>query len=620
MNAVLEAARGRWRRLSVMALAVVGIGLVEPAGNASRAAEPRHGLAIVGAPALPENFDHLPYADPDAPKGGKLRLGMLGAFEGLNRFNVNYVRSPLFLLGAVYETLMTRSEDEQKTYYGLVARSVEMDDTRRRVTFHLDPRAHFSDGVPITSADVLFTFELLRKKGALRLRETFGRVRAAEIVDAHTILFDLTGTDDRELPLQLAALPVLPEHATDVEHFADASLAPPVASGPYLVADVRPGQRLVLRRDPNYWGKDLPVRRGLFNFDEIVVDYYRDGGALFEAFKGGLVDFREEMSAGRWANGYDLRIVEDGRVVKEAITPPRPVGIEGFLFNLRKEAFRDVRVREAIGMMFDFEWINANYYSNLYRRTNSYFDESEFSSSGRAASAAEMRLLARFSNVVRADVMAGEWRPPIHDGTARDRELSRRAQALLQAAGYARADTGLVKDGAPLQFEILISSRDEERIALSFSASLAKIGVDARVRLVDYVQFVRRRQQFDYDMVIARWLSAVPPGGEQRVHWSEIAMEAAGDFAGPASSAVSVMIDSLLAASTRDELITAARALDRVLLSGFYFVPLYHASEIWIAHDARLKHPERTPRYPILPYDLLLDNWWFEKRKPSKSD
>lgn len=611
MNAVFEAARGQWRRLSVVALAVVGIGL---AGNASRAAEPRHGLAIVGA-ASPENFDHLPYADPDAPKGGKLRLGMLGAFDGLNRFNVNYVRSPLFLLGAVYETLMTRSEDEQKTYYGLVARSFEMDDARRRVTFHLDPRAHFSDGVPITSADVLFTFDLLKAKGAPRSRETFGLVKAAEIVDAHTILFDLTGTNDRELPLQLAALPVLPEHATDVEHFADASFAPPVASGPYLVADVRPGRRLVLRRDPSYWGKDLPVRRGLFNFDEIDVEYYRDADALFEAFKSGLVDFREETSAGRWASAYDFPSIEDGRVVKETIKPPRPVGIEGFLFNLRNEAFRDVRVREAIGMMLDFEWIDANYYSGLYRRTRSYFDESEFSSSGRPASAAEKRLLAQFPNVVREDVLEGRWRPPTHDGTARDRELSRHAQTLLQAAGYTLGGSGLVKDDAPLRFEILVGNRDEERLALSFSASLKKIGVDARVQLVDYVQFVRRRQQFDYDMLVARWLSVAAPGGEQRVHWSEIAMEAAGDFAGPASPAVSALIDSLLAAESQDDLIAAARALDRVLLSGFYFVPLYHASEIWTAHDARLRHPEKTPRYPMLPYDILLDNWWCEKRK-----
>ena len=574
---------------------------------------PTHGLAIVGAPALAAGFHHLPYVDPNAPKGGKLRLGMLGSFEGLNRFNDKYVRSPYFLIGAVYETLMIRSEDEPKTYYGLVAHSLEIDDARRHVTFHLDPRAHFSDGAPITSADVLFTVNLLEKKGAPPLREIFDLVKAVDAPDALTIRFDLSGANDRELPLLLAALPVLPKHATDVERFAEATYAPPVASGPYIVSEVKPGERIVLRRDPRYWGKDLPVRRGLFNFDEIDVDYYRDGDALFEAFKGGHVDYREETNAGHWTAAYDFPALTDGRVVKDVIKPTHPVGIEGFLFNLRKEMFRDVRVREAIAMMFDFEWINANYYSGRYGRTKSYFDESAFSSSGRPASDAEKRLLARFPNVVRADVMAGRWLPPTHDGTARDRQLARHAQSLLIEAGYRLTQSGLVKDGAPLHFEILVRTRDEERLALIFSKSLKRIGVDARVRSPGHVQFVRRRQQFDYDVVIARWRSVAIPGSEQRVHWSEIAMEASGGFAGAAAPAVAATIDAILAAGSKEELTTAARALDRILLSGFYIVPLYHATETWTAHVAELKRPTSNPRFPMLPFGALLDNWWFDK-------
>ncbi len=246
-----------------------------------------HALAMVGEPALPADFDHLPYADPNAPKGGRLRLGMLGTFENLNRFNIKFLRAPLFLQGAVYESLMTRSEDEEKTYYGLIAKSVDIDDARAHVVFHLDPRARFSDGAPITAADVAFTFALLKEKGLPQRRADYSRVKSIDTPDLQTVQFDLTGANDRELPLQLAAMPVLPKHATDVERFAEATLAPPIASGPYLVTEVKPGQRLVLRRDPHYWGNDLPVRRGLYNFDEVDVDYYRDAGALFEAFKAG---------------------------------------------------------------------------------------------------------------------------------------------------------------------------------------------------------------------------------------------------------------------------------------------------------------------------------------------
>jgi peptide/nickel transport system substrate-binding protein len=534
-----------------------------------------HGLSMVGAPALPQNFDHLPYADPNAPKGGRLRLGLLGTFENLNRFNAKFLRAPLFLVGAVYESLMIRSEDEPKTYYGLIAQSVDIDDAREHVTFHLDPRAHFSDGVPITSADVQFTFDLLKEKGVPQRRSDFGLVKSLEAIDAHTVRFDLSGADDRELPLVLAAMPVLPKHATDAAHFTEASLAAPTASGPYVVVEVRTGERLVLRRDPNYWGKDIPIRRGLYNFDEIDVDYYKDAGALFEAFKAGLVDFREENSANQWANGYDFPALADGRVVKETLKPGRPVGIEGFVFNLRREMFRDVRVREAIGMMLDFEWINANLYSNLYTRTKSYFDESEYSSSGRPASAAERAVLARFPGVVREDILEGRWLPPAHDGSGRDRDIARRAQALLTEAGYKSIDGALAKDGVPLRFEITVRNRDEERLALNFSASLAKIGVDAQVRSQEETLYNRRRQKFDFDIIVGQWLTVAAPGGEQRGRWGAgtAARESSVNLSGASSEAADAMIDALVAARSESDLVAAARALDRVLLSGFFLCP-----------------------------------------------
>ncbi len=575
-----------------------------------------HGLASVGAPALPATFDHLPYANPNAPKGGRLRLGLLGAFENLNRFNVKFLRAPLFLVGAVYESLMVRSEDEPKTYYGLIAQAIDVDDTREHVTFHLDPRAHFSDGVPITSADVLFTFGLLKEKGIPQRRADFALVKSFDAPDAHTVRFDLSGADDRELPLLLAAMPVLPKHATDVERFAEASLAPPLASGPYVVAEVKAGERLILRRNPNYWGKDIPTRRGLYNFDEVDVDYYKDAGSLFEAFKAGLVDFREENSANRWANGYDFPALREGRVLKEGLNPTRPVGMEGFVFNLRKEVFRDARVREAIAMLLDFEWINANLYSNLYTRTKSYFDESEYSSSGRPASADERALLARFPGVVREDIVEGRWFPPVHDGSGRDREIARRAQTLLAEAGYKSIDGGLAKDGAPLRFEIMVRDRDEERLALNFSACLAKIGVDGQVRSQEETQYNHRRQKFDFDMIVGQWLTVAAPGGEQRAKWGvgTATRESSVNLSGASSAAADAMIDAVVGARSEDELVTAARALDRVLLSGFYFIPLYHATELWIAHSTKLERPSRTPRHQMYPFGMILESWWLRER------
>ncbi len=600
----------------MIALLAASLSIVPGGAQSARSQTTSHGLSIVGAAALPENFDHLPYANPNAPKGGRLRLGSLGAFENLNRFNVKFLRAPLFLLGAVYESLMVRSEDEPKAYYGLIAQSVDLDDALEHLTFHLDPRAHFSDGVPITSADILFTFEILREKGVPQRRNDYSLVKSVEAPDAHTVRFDLFGAADRELPLLLAAMPVLPKHATDVAHFAEASLTPPTASGPYLVAEVKAGERLVLRRDPNYWGKDIPTRRGLFNFDEVDVDYYKDANALFEAFKAGLVDFREETSASRWASGYDFPALAEGRVVKVSLKPARPVGMEGFVFNLRKEIFRDERAREAIAMMLDFEWINANFNSNLYTRTKSYFDESEYSAYGRPASMLEYRLLSRFPGVVREDIMEGCWSPPAHDGSGHDRDIARRAQALLADAGYKLKDGKLVKDGAPLAFEMMVRSRDEERLALNFASSLANIGVDARVRSEEETQYNHRRQRFDFDMIIGQWLAVASPGSEQRAEWGAGSTTRAGsvNLSGLSSPAADGMIDALVGARSEEDLVSAARALDRVLLSGFYFAPLYHQTEIWTAHTSKLAHPAYNPRHPMYPFGMMLENWWFKEQ------
>ncbi|HXY59093.1 MAG TPA: extracellular solute-binding protein [Methylocystis sp.] len=602
------------RRVSTLLLSAA---LLFPwAALAQGAPEPATGLAMHGPPQLPAKFDHFPYADPAAKKGGRLRVGLPGTFDSLNPFNVKSGSTSQGLIGNVFQTLMVRSQDEAFAFYGLVAQSVDLDPEREHLTFHLDPRAHFSDGAPITSADVLFSFDLLKTKGRPQHRVAYGLVRSIDAPDAHTVRYDLTGAGNRELPLLLALMPVLPKHATDTERFQDASLALPVASGPYVVAEIDPGARVLLKRDPNYWGRDLPSQRGLFNFDEIDIEYFRDGNTLFEAFKSGLVDYREETSSTRWANGYDFPAVRDGRIVKEEIHNDSPKGMEGFAFNLRRKLFQDARLREALGMMFDFEWINANLYAGLYARTKSFFDASELASTGRPASKEERALLAPFPGAVREDVMEGRWTPPTSDGGGRDRAMARRALDLLTSAGYRLEDGTLLKDEEPVEFEITVKDRAEERLATIYAASLKRVGVGARVRLVDEVQYQRRRQKFDFDMMPGQWVASASPGTEQRTRWGSLGAMQEGSYnlCGVSSPAVDAIIDALLAARTRDELVTAARALDRTLISGFYIVPFFHAPNSWIAHSASLRRPEHLPRYATPIFGPTLDSWWKEER------
>ncbi len=585
-------------------------------------AEPSHGIAVHGAPALPPDFDHFPYADPAAKKGGRLRVGLAGTFDSLNSFNLKSGSAAQGLVGNVYQSLMARSQDEPFTLYGLIAQSVETDPARSFVTFHLNRQAHFSDGAPLTSADVLFSFNLLKEKGRPQQRIAYGLVKRAEAPDPQTVRFDLTGANDRELPLILAIMPVLPQHATDVAHFQEATLAKPIGSGPYVVEEAKAGERLVLRRDPNYWGKDLPSQRGFFNFDEIDVDYYRDGNSLFEAFKAGLLDYRDETSTTRWASGYDFPAARDGRVMTEALKNDSPKGMEGFAFNTRRDLFKDMRLREALGMMFDFEWINANLYAGLYTRTKSFFDESDLSSTGRPASAKERALLAPFPGAVREDVLEGRWRPPVNDGTGRDREMAKRALALLAEAGYQLNDGALTKDGVAVAFEIMVKDRNQERLALNYATSLKRIGVEARVRLVDEVQYQRRRQKFDFDMMIGQWLASASPGNEQRMRWgsASAAQEASFNLTGASSAAIDSLIAAMVAARSEEDFISAVRTYDRVLLSGFYIVPLYHASQAWNAHAATLKRPARLPRYAQPMFGPTLETWWKEEpAAPSES-
>jgi peptide/nickel transport system substrate-binding protein len=578
-------------------------------GAAAQGALPlRHGIAMHGEPALAPGFEHLPYANPQAPKGGRITLALQGTFDSLN---------PLIVLGVapdvvpryVLQPLMMRSADEPFTIYGLLARGVEMPEDRSFITFHLDPRARFSDGHPLTTEDVRFSFEMLKKNGKPFHRSSFGQVKAVEILDPHRIRFDLSGSNDRELPLLIGMMTVFPAHATNPETFDKTSLTPPVGSGPYVLSEVKPGERVVLTRRKDYWGEDLPIIRGLFNFDEIRYDFYRDANTLFEAFKAGLYEFRVEGDPGQWATGYDIPAVRSGRIVRETMATRLPKGMNGFVLNTRKPLFSDVRVREALSYLFDFDWVNRNLYFGQLTRSNSYFSGSDLASAGRPADARERVLLEEFRTPVRDDILEGRWQPPANDGSGRDRDMARRALTLLADAGWGLEGDILRKNetGEPFTFEMLVNSRSQERLALNFSQSLSRVGIQARVRLVDDVQYWRRLAQFDFDMVQWLWPASLSPGNEQRNRWGSAAAQRSGshNHAGVASPAIDRLIDALLEAKSREDFVSAVRALDRTLLSGFYVVPLFYLKDQWLAYSSDISRPDTMPLM-----GTNIDTWW----------
>ena len=567
-----------------------------------------------GAPALPEGFTRLPYADPAAPKGDRLVQGVLGTFDSLNPLIVKGIAPPS-IRGYVIESLMARGYDEPFTLYGLIARAIETDAQRSYVTFHLDPAAKFSDGKPVTAEDIIFSWQLLRDKGRPNHRTYYAKVAKAEALGEQAVRFDLSGSDDRELALILGLMPVLAKHAVKPETFEETSFQAPLGTGPYIVGEVDPGKSVTLKRNPDYWGRDLAINRGLWNFDEVRFDYYREANTHLEAFKRGLYDLRNEHDPGRWQTAYDFAAVRDGRVLKEALPTGVPKASSYFVFNTRRAVFSDIRVREAILLLFDFEWINHGYFFDLYRRSASYFDDSELSSHRRPAEQREKALLAPFTEAVRADVLDGTWSPPVSDGSGRDRVTLKRALDLFAAAGYELRGTALVerKSGRPLTFEILVTARDEERLALLFSQSLKRAGIAAHVRMVDAVQYEGRRLSYDFDMIQNRWDQSLSPGNEQAFYWGSAAADQPGtrNYMGVKSPAVDAMIAALLKAEDRGDFVAAVRALDRVLISGFYVIPLFYLPAQWVARWTTVGRPATTSLYGYLP-----ETWWREPKAP----
>jgi peptide/nickel transport system substrate-binding protein len=590
----------------IKALGVVVLGTALAAMAAT--AEPRHAIAMHGEPALPEGFSAFRYVNPDAPKGGRLVRGILGTFDSLNPLIVKGLAPPE-LRGAVFESLMARGYDEPFTLYGLLARTVDTDADRTYVTFDIDPRATFADRKPVTAADVIFSWELLRDHGRPNYRAYYVKVATATALGERTVRFDFAAGGDRELPLILGLMPILPRHAIDPARFEETSLTPPVGSGPYKVTVVDPGRSLTLRRNPDYWGRDLAVNRGFWNFDELRFDFYRDANSHLEAFKKGLYDVRDETDPGRWETAYDFPAVRDGRVVRESFSSGMPKPMMALVFNTRRPIFADIRVREALTLLLDFEWLNKNFFYGLYQRTASFFEGSELSARGRPADAAERALLAPFPDAVRADVLDGTYAPPSTDGSGRDRESLGRALGLLHKAGYDLAGTVLRNraTGQAFSFEIMAMSKDQERLALAYAQGLRRAGIEARIRMVDAVQYDQRRINFDFDMLQNRWDQSLSPGNEQAFYWGSAAAGEPGsrNYMGMRSPAADAMIVALLRARERGEFVAAVRALDRVLMSGTYVIPLFHLPAQWVARWSYVRHPEVTSLSGYLP-----DTWW----------
>ena len=557
---------------------------------------PQHGIAMHGEPALPADFKNLPYANPDAPQGGILRQAVTGTFDSLSPFIVKGTPATL-VRTYVFESLMGRNSDEAFSLYGLLAESIDVSDDRQTFTFRIRPEAKFSDGTPVTAFDVVFSMETLRDKGRPNFKNSYSKVTKVETPDDHTVTFH-QDVGDRELPLIIGVMPIVPKHAWEGKAFDETSLDPIIGSGPYVISEVKAGESITYKKNPDYWGKALAITRGLWNFDTVRFDYYRDANAAFEAFKKGDADVRTEGDPVRWSTGYDFPAVKEGKVTLEKVVQRSPAPASGFAFNTRRKIFEDARVREALILAFDFEWANANLFSNLYQRTYGYYGGSELSSQGKAIDEAEKAVLGAAAANLRGDFQDGSYALPVSDGSGHDRKQLKKAVDLLAAAGWTVKDDALVNAaGEHFAFTISIQNKDQEKIALHYQRTLQQIGIKADVRIVDPAQFSSLQKTYDYDMIPATWFNSLSPGNEQKFYFGSDGKitEGTRNYPGIADPAVDAAIAALLTAKGHEEFSVAVRALDRLLVSGFYIIPFYDAGGQWVARWNTIGRPEKQP-------------------------
>jgi peptide/nickel transport system substrate-binding protein len=556
-------------------------------------AAPRHGIAMQGEPALPPDFKSLPYVNPDAPQGGTLRQTATGTFDTLNPFIIKG-NAATGIRTYVFESLLGRNWDEPFSLYGLLAESIDVSDDRQSVTFKLRPEARFSDGSPVTSEDVKFSMETLREKGRPNFKNNYGKVISIETPDAQTITFK-QNAGDRELPLIIGVMPVLSKKSWDGRDFDETTLSPVIGSGPYMIDVVKQDETITYKKNPDYWGKNLAIARGLWNFDVVRLDYFRDANAAFEAFKKGEADVRIESDPTRWAKGYDFPAVTDGKVVKEFVEQRSPAPAAGFAFNTRRKIFEDVRVREALVMAFDFEWANANLFDNVYKRIHGYYSGSALSSKAKPADAAEKRLVG---NELRADHIDGSYAIPVSDGSGKDRKLLRQAVGLLGEAGWSIKNGKLVdKEGKPFSFALTMGNAEYEPIALHYQRTLQLIGIDMQIRMVDAAQFTALQKTYDYDMLPVVWYNSMSPGNEQKLYFGSDGRSKEGtrNYPGIADPRIDAAIEAMLKAPDRAAFESAVRAEDRLLVAGHYIVPFYSPGGQWVARWSSIGRPDKQP-------------------------
>ena len=576
-------------------------------------AEFRHGLSAFGDLKYPAAFKHFDYVNPDAPKGGRLStIGTEGrtTFDSFNNFILKGDAAQG--LDYLFDTLMTRANDEPDAVYGLVASSAEVAPDGKSVTFRLRPEAKFADGSALTAEDVVFSFETLKQKGHPNFGLALRDVVKAEAPDTQTVRYTFKGDLTRDLPLTVAGLPILSKAYYSAHPFDQTSLEPPLGSGPYTIGEFKPGTYVIFKRRPDYWAKDLNVNVGRFNFDELRYDYFRDRRIELENLFSGNVGLREEFTSLDWATAYDnVPAIKDGRIQRATLPDERPSGTQGFFINTRREQFKDKRVREALDLAFDFEWSNKNLFFGLYTRTQSYFENSPMKASG-PPSAEELKLLEPFRDKLAPEVFVEPYRPPVTDGSGRNRDNLRRAKELLTAAGYGGPEAG----GKTLNVEILIFEDGFERIIGPYINNLKKIGVNATLRLVDSSQYERRMKSFDFDVSIERYVLRLTPGVELKSYWGSDAAKMDGSFnlAGVQDPVVDALNDRVIEAKSRAELITAARALDRVLRAGHYWVPQWYKAAHNLAFWNRYSWPAVKPKYD----EGIIDTWWYDADKATK--
>ncbi len=591
-----------------------------------------HAITILGTPALPPDFPYFPYVNPNAPKGGTAVFGDTGSFDGFNpyilRGNAALGLGSQWQRGVggtssgsagghVWESLLTGSADEVDTGYGHLAETIEVPADHMWIAFEIRPEAHFADGVPVTADDVVWTFDTLMQKGRPAIRVQYADIQDVVAEGPRRVVFHFKTNQNRELPLLAGGMPVLPKHWWATRDFTKPLNEPPLGSGPYKVESYELGRTITYVRDPNWWARDRPTGRGQFNFDHVRIEYFRDPTVLFEAFKAGQIDWRQENVSKQWNTGYDFPAVASGLVLKDPIPHKLPIGIQGMLFNTRRPIFKDARVREALAQVWDFEYLNKTLFYGAYTRTDSYFGDTGGQSTG-LPSPAEQALLAPFRDQVPATVFTEPFQLQATDGSGNNRDGLRRALALLKDAGWTIKDRKLVDgSGAQLTFSILLYDPGSERVVLPYKQWLERLGIDASIRTVDTAQFERLTDAFDFDMASLIYPGGELPGNELRDYFGceSAKIEGGANLAGVCSPATESLITAAINAQDRDSLFAAVRALDRLLLRGWFMVPEYHSTTFNIAYWNRFGRPA-TP----IRTGYVMDDWWIDPALAAKTD